>query len=74
MNVFEIVGATGLLFMATGVLLRHRCRQDLFYIIGGVCLEIYSIHLGHMIFIVLQAVFLAAALYDVVTRAAKKKC
>lgn len=36
------------------------------YIIGGICLEIYSIYLHDLIFIILQIVFTLAAVYDLV--------
>ena len=71
MNSFQVIGALGLILISLGVLFRKRCRQDLFYLAGGICLEIYSIYLGDVIFMILQAVFILAAAYDAIGR---KRC
>jgi hypothetical protein len=63
---FEAVGALGLLLISLGIITKRRMRQDWLYIGGGVCLEIYSIHIADTIFIVLQAVFTLAAIYDLI--------
>jgi len=64
MNLFKIIGIVGLLFITTGILIKKRKTQDIFYIIAGLCLEIYSIYLGNVIFAILQIVFILAAGYD----------
>lgn len=64
MDIFKIIGATGLLLIAIGIVIRRRRTQDILYICGGLCLEAYSIYLGDIIFIVLQIIFTMAALYD----------
>ncbi|HSW75128.1 MAG TPA: hypothetical protein VLG16_04675 [Candidatus Saccharimonadales bacterium] len=63
---FKIVGALGLLIISVGIITKNRGRQNLFYIVGGVLLEAYSIHLRDGIFIILQIVFTLAAIYDFV--------
>ncbi|MFH1187393.1 MAG: hypothetical protein ABIC82_05160 [bacterium] len=64
MNIFKLIGALGLIIISTGIISKQRKRQDVLYIIGGICLEIYSIHIGDLIFIILQLIFTAAAIYD----------
>jgi lipid-A-disaccharide synthase-like uncharacterized protein len=61
---FKIVGALGLLVISVGIITKNRGRQNLFYILGGMLLEVYSIHLRDYIFIILQIVFTLAAIYD----------
>ncbi len=67
MYIFQIIGAAGLLFISAGVITKKRKTQDIFYIIGGICLETYSIYLGNVIFIILQIIFTLVASYDFVT-------
>lgn len=68
MDIFKITGVVGLLLITIGVLTKDREKQDWLYIAGGICLEIYSIYLGDYIFMVLQVVFILAAVYDDVVR------
>lgn len=63
-TLFELIGAAGLLLISVGIITKKRSRQDWLYIAGGLCLEAYSIYLGDLIFIILQIVFTAAAVYD----------
>jgi hypothetical protein len=63
-DAFRLMGALGILLIAMGIIVRERRRQDTFYVAGGVCLETYSIYIGDAIFIVLQLIFTAAAVYD----------
>ena len=64
MNIFEIAGVLGLLSISAGVILKNRKEEDIFYIAGGAFLEVYSISIHSTIFIVLQVVFIIAAVYD----------
>jgi hypothetical protein len=64
MPLFKVIGAIGLLLISIGIILKNRRKQDIFYILGGVCLEIYSIYIGDVIFIILQILFTLAAMYD----------
>lgn len=63
---FKIIGAAGLLLISIGIINKNRTKQDIFYIVGGICLEIYSIFIGDLIFIILQAVFTISAVYDLI--------
>jgi len=67
MSIFKIIGVAGLLLISAGVITKKRKTQDIFYIIGGICLETYSIYLGDVIFIILQIIFMLVASYDFVT-------
>lgn len=61
---FKIIGALGLILISIGIINKNRIKQDILYIIGGICLEIYSIYVGDWIFIVLQLFFTISAIYD----------
>ncbi len=65
-DIFKLVGALGIILIATGILIKKRERQDILFICGGVCLEIYSISISDAIFMILQAIFTFAAVYDLV--------
>ena len=73
LNLFQIIGAIGLILIAIGILKKKRKTQDILYFIGGICLETYSIYLGDLIFIVLQGIFTLAALYDLIKLQTSKK-
>ncbi len=64
MEVFKLIGAIGLLLITAGILSKKRKNQDILYIVGGACLEVYSLYIGDLIFIILQIVFIIAAIYD----------
>lgn len=72
MDIFKIIGATGLLLISVGIITKKRKSQDFFYIIGGLCLEVYSVYLGDVIFIILQIIFTLAAIYDLIKVQLKK--
>jgi hypothetical protein len=60
----KVFGVIGLLIVCRGVITKNRKKQDILYIIGGLFLELYSILLGDVIFMVLQLVFILSAAYD----------
>lgn len=63
---FKFIGALGLLLIISGIVAKKRATRNSIYIIGGILLEIYSIYIGDLIFIVLQAVFTLVAVYDLI--------
>jgi hypothetical protein len=65
-DLFKLSGILGLILITLGVLLKKRKIEDVFYILGGIFLTIYSIHIKDAIFITLQVVFIVAAIYDLV--------
>ena len=65
-NAFKFIGALGLLLISIGLLLKYRKHQNIFYIVGGVCLELYSISIKDAIFIILQIIFTFSAIYDLI--------
>lgn len=69
---FKIIGALGILIIAAGILINNRKKQSVFYIIGGVCLEIYSIYISDVIFIILQLIFIFTAIYALIKNQVKK--
>ena len=61
---FKIIGALGLILIVLGILNKKRKMQDIYYVFGGIFLFIYSVFIRDFVFIVLQAVFILAAIYD----------
>jgi len=45
---------------------KKREHQNVFFIMGGLCLEAYSIYIKDVIFIILQIIFILAAVFDLV--------
>ena len=72
MEVQKIIGILGLIFIIAGNLMIYRrtpIRRRYTYpllILGGICLEIYSIYLGDLIFMILQGVFILASVYGLI--------
>jgi len=64
MNTFEIIGALGIILISIGIITKKRTTQDIYYILGGLCLETYSIYIGNLVFIILQIIFTCSAIYD----------
>jgi len=65
-DLFKPIGILGLVLIIIGILIKDRQHRDILYILGGICLTIYSIYLNDTIFIVLQVVFTIAAAYDLI--------
>ena len=63
-SVFKLIGALGIILISIGILTKNRKKQDVYYILGGICLETYSVFIGDLIFIVLQIIFTLSAIYD----------
>ncbi len=61
---YKIIGIVGLILITLGVLNRNRKVEDLLYVAGGLCLAVYSMTIGDLIFILLQVIFICAATYD----------
>jgi|GEM_PF-1979653 len=68
MNFYILVAIIGLISIISGTFLvsnnSNRGKKYIypFLILGGICLEIYSIYLGDLIFIILQGVFIISSL------------
>ena len=72
-NIFKLIGALGIILISAGILIRKKKKEDIFYIIGGICLELYFIYINDLIFIVLQAIFILTAVYDLTRKNKEKK-
>lgn len=70
---FKLTGALGLIFITIGVLTKDRLRENIYFIIGGCLLEVYSVYLKDMIFIPLQVIFVVASIYEVYELKKKKR-
>ena len=64
--IFKLIGALGLLGIIVGVLLKNEKKQDVVFIIGGIFLLVYSSYIRDLIFIILQIVFIAVALIELI--------
>ena len=75
-NLFKLCAVLGLIAIITGISLtkiKERKRQYVLLIIGGILLEIYSIYIKDTIFIILQAVFVIFAVYDLIKLIKKQR-
>ncbi len=66
MDIFKVIGAFGIILISIGIVTKKRNIQDIYYILGGLCLAIYSLYIKDLIFIILQIIFILAAIYDLV--------
>jgi len=73
MDLFTLLGALGVIAISIGIIKKNRKTQDIFYILGGTLLEIYSIYLGNIIFIILQLIFTLTAIFDLIKVNIKNK-
>jgi len=64
-------GVIGLMMIAAAIWLRNEVRQDILFVSGGVLLLVYAINLGDSIFILLQIVFIASALTELLRISSK---
>ncbi len=64
--IFTIIGILGLIFVIFGLLQRKEIKEDIFFLIGGVFLIVYSIYLRNTIFIILQAAFILATVWEII--------
>ena len=65
--VFKIIGGLGIALISLGILDKNRFRGTFLYLLGGICLESYSIFIGDEIFMALQAIFILVVSYKLVT-------
>ena len=69
-NIFYIIAIIGLLSIILGTLVIYKKRKYTYplFIIGGICLEIYSIYIEDLIFIILQTVFILSSVYGLIRK------
>ena len=67
-NIFYIIAIIGLLSIILGTLMIYKKRKYTYplFILGGICLEIYSIYIKDTIFIILQGVFIISSIYGLI--------
>jgi len=71
-NPYTIISIIGLILIIIGTSLiskKREIRRRYTYpllIIGGICLEIYSIYLGDKVFIILQGVFIISSIIGLI--------
>ncbi len=67
-TITTVIGIVGLLVISIAVWIRDEKRQDILFAVGGICMLIYSISIGSIIFTILQIIFIASALVEIVQR------
>ncbi len=71
-NIFHILAIIGLIAIIFGtfmVSMKKSIRRRYTYpllILGGICLEIYSIYINDLVFIILQGVFIISSIYGLI--------
>ncbi len=71
-NTFHILAIIGLVAIIAGtfmVSMKKSIRRRYTYpllILGGICLELYSIYINDLIFIILQGVFIISSIYGLI--------
>jgi len=63
--VFKVLGALGVLLISIGIATNKR-SENILYLLGGICLLIYSFYIKDIIFIVLQIIFILSAGYALI--------
>jgi sulfite exporter TauE/SafE len=59
-------GIIGLIIAAAAIWLKDEKRQDILFVAAGLFLFVYSIHIGDEIFSILQIIFIASALTELI--------
>lgn len=72
-NIFKIIGALGIILISVGIINKKRKKQDVYYLLGGISLFVYSIYIRDFIFIILQLIFTFTAIYDLIKQIGKTK-
>lgn len=62
---FKLLGVLGLLLIIRSIFVHKELRRDVWSLFGGICLLAYSIYLQDIIFIILQAVFSLANIFEI---------
>jgi len=69
-ELISVVAVIGLISIISGTFLVSSSKKHLrvkyiypLLVLGGICLEIYSIHIGDLVFIILQGVFILSSIY-----------
>jgi len=63
--IFKALGIIGVLLIAYGIHAKKEVQQDYIFVLGGICLLVYSISLRDPIFIPLQIIFVGSSLYEI---------
>lgn len=61
----KLLGVLGILSITLGMFSKKEVHQDVLFVLGGLSLLMYSVFKGDVIFIALQLIFIAAALYEI---------
>ena len=67
LNIFKISAILGLLCIIIGITLTkpsQKRKQYILFILGGILLEVYSLHIKDVIFIILQLAFTISAIFE----------
>ncbi len=61
-----IFGIVGLLIVSAAIWVKREKNQDVLFVIGGICLLIYSLSIDSYIFVILQLVFIISSSLELV--------
>lgn len=61
---FKRFGIIGIIFICLAILSKNKKQQNIFYLLGGSGLLIYSIYLKDFVFIILQMFVIFAVIYN----------
>ena len=67
LNLFKLFAILGLICIIVGISLvkqSQKRKQYILFIIGGIFLEVYSIYIKDLIFIILQLAFIISAIFE----------
>lgn len=67
-NIFKTIAIIGLIILTVGVLSKKDSRRNLFFLIGGILLVVYSVYIKDAIIISLQIIFTLAAGYKIMIK------
>ena len=68
MDIITILGVIGLIVISISIWIKNEQKQDVYFIIGGLFLFIYSVGIHNLIFSVLQIVFMLSALVEIMKK------
>ncbi len=70
-TIFHVISIIGLILIIIGTIIskKNKEQRKIYYmllIFGGICLEVYSIYIQDIIFIILQTIFIITAIFGII--------
>ncbi len=70
---FIFFGVAGLIIISVAIWIKNEKQQDALFMLGGLCLLVYSISIKDIIFSTLQLIFIASSLIELLKIKKSKK-